>query len=87
MMKTRLSDMPVSAVAGGLALVGVAAWQMGIEFERAWLRSCDGLLMDETLEQVSGSPRVDQPLDAGGERRRWVARERLRLAPGPARLA
>jgi hypothetical protein len=87
-MQTRMSELRLSALAGGLALLGgVAAWQLGVEFERAWLRSSDGLLAGETLERVSEGAHVDQTPAAGGERRRWVAHERLRLVPGPTRLA
>jgi hypothetical protein len=83
-----MGELPVSALAGGLALLGgVAAWQLGVEFERAWLRSCDELPVGETLEQVCESPRAGQTPGASDERRRWVARKGLRLVPGPARLA
>jgi hypothetical protein len=90
-MLTTRSELPLSALAGGLALLGgLAAWQLGIEFERAWMRSSDGLLMGETLGQAPHSPVSEHTAGAGGgggEHRRWVTRDRPRLATWPARLA
>jgi hypothetical protein len=76
-MQTRIREMPVPAVAGGLAAIGGAAlWQLGIEFERAWLRSYDGPLLGDTFDTPSDD-RAEMPPrgDSGGsaERRRWVA--------------
>jgi hypothetical protein len=86
-MQTRMQELPKPAVAGGLALLGgVAMWQLGVEFERAWLRSCDGPLLGETPsgDEIDASR---QPTAADGERvaergrRRWVAGHQQRLAP------
>jgi hypothetical protein len=76
-MHTRIRARPVPAVAGGLAVLGgVALWQLGIEFERAWMRSYDGPLLGETLpgtgEAVSQPTQIDESIPALGERRRWV---------------
>ncbi|HSZ05238.1 MAG TPA: hypothetical protein VK778_08550 [Solirubrobacteraceae bacterium] len=76
-MRTRIPEVPASAVAGGLAVIGGAAlWQLGIEFERAWLRSYDGPLLGDTVD-TPADDRAEMPLrgDSGGspERRRWVA--------------
>ena len=86
-MQTRMQELPKPAVAGGLALLGgVAMWQLGVEFERAWLRSCDGPLLGETPwgDEIDSS---HEPASAAGERaaerrrRRWVAGDQRRLAP------
>lgn len=90
-MQTHRMELPMPALAAGLALLGgVAAWQLGVEFERAWMRSYDGALPGDAL----GGERVQAPLlalpdqgTAAGEHRRWVSRERPRAAPGAARLA
>jgi hypothetical protein len=87
-MQTRIQELPVPAVAaGGLALLGgVAVWQLGMEFERVWMRSYEGPLEGETPAGVGD----DAPLagdEAGeapprvGARRRWVASSRPRVAP------
>jgi hypothetical protein len=77
-MQTRIQELPGSALAGGLAVLGgVALWQLGLEFERAWLRSYDGPLEGETL---AGEPllaargsEADAAQAATVEReRRWV---------------
>jgi hypothetical protein len=86
-MQTRMQELPKPAVAGGLALLGVAAWQLGVEFERAWLRSCDGPLIGETLagEDAGASLEFAQETarapSAERGRRRWVAGRQPRLAP------
>ncbi len=91
-MQTQRRELPVPALAAGLAVLGgVAAWQLGMEFERAWLRSCDGPLPGDTLggyrDEAPLRALPDQGSAAIGERRRWVARQRPRTAPGAARLA
>jgi hypothetical protein len=68
-------------MAGGLALAGgVALWQLGVEFERAWLRSDEGPLLGEALTERVGSAGEASPptggehsTEAPGGRRRWVA--------------
>jgi hypothetical protein len=75
--QTRTRELPVSTVAGGLAVLGgVALWQLGIEFERAWMRSYDGPLGGE-LGVGDPESRLDEPTGASGERR-WVAAQRPR---------
>ena len=48
-MRTHIGDLPGPAVAaGGLAVLGgVTFRRLGIEFERAWLRSYEGPLLGE----------------------------------------
>jgi hypothetical protein len=84
---TRAHELPVSAVAGGLAVLGgVALWQLGIEFERAWMRSYDGPLAGEPGSGAESQPRalLDEPAGADGKRR-WVATQhpRRRATPAP----
>ena len=88
-MQTRIRDRPAPAVAGGLAVIGgVAVWQLGLEFERAWLRSYEGPLVGETLPALTETPSVARE-SAGGERspgargarRRWVAQHHPRSLP------
>jgi hypothetical protein len=68
-------------------LGGVALWQLGIEFERAWMRSYDGPLAGELRvdDRAESRPRalLDEPAGAGGERR-WVAARQLRRGATPA---
>ncbi len=77
-MQTRIQQVPVPALAGGLALLGgVAVWQLGVELERAWLRSYDGPLegesrVGERLDELQ-SARERREAPSAGERRRWVA--------------
>jgi hypothetical protein len=85
-MQTRMQELPGPAVAGGLALLGgVAAWHLGVELERAWLRSFEGPLQGETLtgEDAEASPGTQAgeapPAERGG--RRWVAGSEPRLTP------
>jgi hypothetical protein len=88
-MQTRIQEMPLPAVAGGLLVVGAALWQLGIEFERAWMRSYDGPLIGETIAEDRGRAahgtqrgRSVQPI---GKPRRWVANHHPRSAPSSAR--
>ncbi len=91
MMQTRIQEVPLPALAGGLAVIGgVALWQLGVGFERAWLRSYAGPLEGETL---AGEPIVAAAKDVEAapaatvtvaeRERRWVTarhpRRSLRL--------
>jgi hypothetical protein len=76
-------------MAGGLAIAGgVVLWQLGIEFERAWLRSDEGPLQGEALPEPAGAP-GETPQPTGGEhstgtaagRRRWVPAHHPRSSP------
>jgi hypothetical protein len=90
-MQTRIRERPAPALAGGLAVIGgVAVWQLGLEFERIWLRSYEGPLLGETLpgpvdaqsatrEQTQGT----RETRSRGERRRWVAEHHPRSLPRP----
>jgi len=67
-------------------LGGVALWQLGIEFERAWMRSYDGPLAGELgVGDPESQPhaRLDEPAGAGGERR-WIATRQPRRGATPA---
>lgn len=53
-MRTPVRQLPAATVAGGLSvLLGVAVLRLGIEFERAWLRSDDGPLQGDDLSACS----------------------------------
>ncbi len=93
-MQTRIGQVP--AMAGGLAVLssvagGVAIWQLGIEFERAWMRSYHGPLLDESatgdFQEPAKDTHVERPTRAASQRRRWVAGHHPRLAPRPAYMA
>lgn len=93
-MQTRIGQVP--AMAGGLAVLsslagGVAMWQLGIEFERAWMRSYCGPLLDESptgeFPQPPRDTRAEHQAPAATQRRRWVAGHHPRLAPRPAYMA
>lgn len=90
-MQTRIQEMPVPAVAGGLLVLGAALWQLGIEFERAWMRSYDGPLIGETIAEDGGRVahgtqrgRSAQPI---ARQRRWVANHHPRLVSPAAHVA
>jgi hypothetical protein len=88
-MQTRIEDLRGPAVVGSLAALGwVAVWQLGVEFERAWMRSYDGPLLDETLTTADGEAlqpaRSDQTSAGGGEHRRWVIEHHPRAVTGTA---
>lgn len=76
-MQKRMQQVPVPALAGGVALLGgVAVWQLGVELERAWLRSYDGPLEGESqagerLDELHAA-RERRATPATGEQRRWV---------------
>jgi hypothetical protein len=84
-MQTRIQELPGPALVGGLAVIGgVALWQLGLEFERAWLRSYDGPLEGETL---AGEPLIaargadagaPEALAAAARERRWVTAQHPR---------
>ena len=79
-MQKRMQQVPVPvpALAGGVALLGgVAVWQLGVELERAWLRSYDGPLEGES----QAGERLDE-LHAARERRTATARRRASSAAG-----
>jgi hypothetical protein len=89
-MQTRIQELPVTgpALAGGLAVLGgVALWQLGIGFERAWLRSYDGPLEGETLagepiRAAQGAETAAPAASAAAEReRRWVKAQQQRRSP------
>jgi hypothetical protein len=49
-IKKRIAELPRPLIAAGLlALAGALVWRLGVEFERAWMRSYDGPLKDETV--------------------------------------
>lgn len=87
-MQTRIRERPAPAVAGLAVIGGVAVWQLGLEFERAWLRSYDGPLLGETLP-APPETRDAAPERASNEswtraqdgRRRWVAEHHPRRLP------
>jgi hypothetical protein len=83
-MQTRIRDLRGPAVMGGCAVLGGAAVrQLGIEIERAWMRSYDGPLMGESF--ASGSeetqpPTTSEAAPSAREQRRWISEhERPRL--------
>jgi predicted oxidoreductase len=88
-MPTRIRELPAPAVAGGLALLGgVALWQIGIEFERAWIRTDGGPLIGEHFAgETSGVAGGGHATAAVAERRRWVDAQQPRVAPRIARIA
>ncbi len=84
-------ELPLTAIAGGAAvLAGVTLWQLGIEFERAWIRSYDSPMLGETaVGALQGSLQhapTGQANPTGNERRRWVANhDARRIAHTPRR--
>ncbi len=91
-MQTRIGELRGPAMVGGCAVLGgVMVWQLGIEFERAWMRSYDGLLLGESLagegDATQPQAEIDAAPPAGGERR-WVSEHgRPRLVPRVTRVA
>jgi hypothetical protein len=75
-MTTRIRQLPGPALvlAGGLTvLVGVAVWQLAIEFERAWIRSYDGPLVGDTIATGRSIETPPAPAPVVSKRRRWVS--------------
>jgi hypothetical protein len=92
LMQTRIRELPGSAVAaGGLAVLGcVTLRQLGIEFERAWMRSYDGPLVGEMPsgnEDPKPSARISNADETVGGRRRWVSPHEPRITRRAARTA
>ena len=91
MLDTKTRELPLTAVAGGAAvLAGVTLWQLGLEFERAWLRSYDMPLLGEIgvgeFRSPPGHAQIGQLSPTGVQRRRWVAgHDARRVAPTPHR--
>ena len=88
MMQTRRRDLRGPAVVGSLAALGGAVVRrLGIEFERAWLRSYDGPLEGETLAgepilAARGAEAAASAAPAAAEReRRWVKAQQPRRSP------
>ena len=91
-MQTRIRELRAPAVAGSCAVLGgVAVWQLGIEFDRAWMRSYDGPLLGESLAVDSDETRLRSEIEAAAPargKRRWVSEhDRPRLVPRVTRLA
>jgi hypothetical protein len=89
-MQTQIRELPVQALAAGLAVLGgVAAWQLGVEFERAWARSDEGPLPGDALggRGECDTRQIGEAGAAGTERRRWVADHHPRATPGTPRAA
>jgi hypothetical protein len=95
LMQTHIRELPVPAVASGLAVLGGAAlWQLGIEFERAWMRSYDGPLLGDTFDtppqdrpQAPSSAYAARTTSAADGHRRWVARHHPRAVRRAAHMA
>ena len=90
-LQTRIRELRGPAVASGCAVLGgVAVWQLGIEFERAWLRSYDGPLLGESFaghsEETQPQAEIDAAPPARGERR-WVSGHGPRIVPRVTRVA
>jgi hypothetical protein len=92
-MRTRIAGISTPAIAGGLVvLAGVALRQLGIEFERAWMRSYEGPPVDYGVagERGPSGRRAardrpsDRPGGPVGGRRRWVANHHPRARPASA---
>jgi hypothetical protein len=89
-MQTLRRELRVPAVAGGLAVLGgVTVRQLGIEFERAWIRSYDVPLLGDPSPAacLAGLQRTHSDLapTTAGERRRWITNHHPRGAPRAAR--
>jgi hypothetical protein len=92
-MQTRIRELRGPAVLGSCAVLGGAAvWQLGIELERAWMRSYDGPLLGESLVgdtlDSQRAAEVDAASPATDGERRWVSEhDRPRLVPRVTRMA
>jgi hypothetical protein len=91
-MQTRIRKPPGPVVVGVLAALAgaMALWRLGIEEERAWMRSYDGPLLGEWIagetDEQPQAVEAGQTTQAIGARRRWVATNERRV-PGAARVA
>jgi hypothetical protein len=81
-------ELQLTAIAGGAALLaGVTLWQLGIECERAWIRSYESPMLGETgLGGLNSSLQrtcapIDQLDSTELERRRWVTNADARRMP------
>jgi hypothetical protein len=91
-MQTRMEALAAPAVAGGLVVLGgVALWQLGIEFERAWMRSYEEPLPGDSLpgDSADAARRADsaKALAPVGEHRRWVKPRHPRVMSRAAHAA
>jgi hypothetical protein len=91
MLQTKTRELPLMAVAGGAAvLAGVVLWQLGIEFEREWIRSRERPVLGEADVNQFLIPRqvgqIGQASSVDGERRRWVANHHVRGATRASHL-
>jgi hypothetical protein len=91
-MRTRIRELPAPAMAaGGLAVLGgVTLHRLGIEFERAWLRSYEGPLLGESPAEhgeLAGNAGAARTAVSGGRRRRWVSAHEPRIAPRAPRAS
>jgi hypothetical protein len=85
-------ELPLTAIAGGaVVLAGMTLWQLGIEFERAWMRSYDCPMLGETAVGGLSSSLQETPIQRlspiEAERRRWVANPDARRSPHTRRRA
>jgi hypothetical protein len=91
-MQSRIGDLPGPAVAAGSLAVlgGVTLRRLGIEFERAWLRSSEGPLQGESAPEHGElrGPAEDAGANiSAGARRRWVSPQQSRIAPRATRVS
>ncbi len=87
-MQSRIGDLPGPAVAAGSLAVlgGVTLRRLGIEFERAWLRSCEGPLQGESGELGRRAEDASADISASAQRR-WVSPQQPRIAPRVTRVS
>jgi hypothetical protein len=91
-MQAQIRELHAPAVAAGIAVLGgVAAWQWGVELERAWLRCEGGPLPGDPLgperREQPRQPEADDGPGAASGNRRWVSRHSPAGAPAAPRLA
>lgn len=92
LLDTKTRELPLTAVAASaLVLASVTMWQLGLEFERAWLRSYDMPLLGESgAGKRHGSlqaAHIDQVSPTSLQPRRWVANHDSRpMARTPHRM-
>jgi len=93
LMQTTRRKLRLPAATGGLALVGgLALWQLGIEFEEAWMRSYEQPMLGDPSPAAALTPREPRSPGPPGEpprsassltranRRRWKAATEKRAA-------